>query len=287
MTSVSLTEIPDNWNVPGSNAEVTAVRDGQSLVSMPLRGLLIGALAGGTAVSLTPVPITDPNQPAALFGAGTSLARAAEKLLVAAPYEQLDVIGVKIADDFAKATGGILPVGSPTANGTVAVYIGGVRVPVVLTRGMTPAQMQAKLVAGISAVPKAAAMVSAVANAASASVDLTVNEAGVQGNDLDLRMSAAHADLVPGCSFTITAFKGGAGSVDITAAFDAVYATWYTDIFLTVNDATNIATFATELTRRYGAMVKQDAHGFVGFRGTYSDVLAFLAPLNWVLPHFS
>lgn len=280
MTSVTLTEIPDNWNVPGSNAEITAVRDGDSLVDMPLRGLLIGQLAGGVANALTPVPITDPAQPAALFGAGTSLARAAVKLLGAAPYEQIDVIGVKTAGTFAKAAGGVLPVGSPTANGTVALYVGGVRVPVVLTRAMTPAQMQAAMIAAIGAVADVAAIVGATANANTASVDLTVNEPGVVGNDLDLRMSAAHADQVAGVSFTVTPFAGGAGSVDITDALDAVYATWYTDMYLTVNDATNLTTFTTELTRRYGAMVKQDAHGFVGFRGTYSETLALLATLN-------
>ncbi|MCP9320105.1 phage tail protein [Acetobacter persici] len=279
MTTLDLTQIPDNWNVPGSNAEITAVRSGETLVTMPLRVLIIGQLSGGTATALTAVPVTDPSQPPALFGVGTSLARAAVMFLTAAPYVQVDVIGVKADASFVQAAGSILPAGQATANGTVALIVGGVRVPVVVTQGMTAAQVQAAMIAAIATVPAAAALVKA-ASGSGASVALTVQEAGIIGNDLDLRMSAAHADQVPGIGFTVTPFAGGTGSVDIADALDAVSNTWYTDIALTVNDANSLTTFAAELVRRYGAMVRQDAHGFVGFRGTYSDTLALLQTLN-------
>ena len=234
--TLDLTEIPDNWNVPGSNAEITAVRAGDTLTTMPLRVLLIGQLASGTATPLIPVPITDPAQAPALFGQGTSLARAAAKLLTAAPYVQTDVIGVALPEaGFIKATGSILPVGTATANGSVAVLVGGVRVPVVIVRGTTAAQAQAAIVAAIPTVADAAALVSAVSDGATAAVDFTVNEPGVIGNDLDLRMSPAHADQVPGLSFTVTPFTGGAGSVDISDVFDPVSATWYTDMVLSLS----------------------------------------------------
>ncbi|MFT8307609.1 hypothetical protein [Acetobacter malorum] len=90
MTTLDLTQIPDNWNVPGSNAEITAVRSGETLVTMPLRVLIIGQLSSGTATALTALPVTDPSQPPALFGLGTSLARAAVMFLTAAPYVQVD-----------------------------------------------------------------------------------------------------------------------------------------------------------------------------------------------------
>ena len=172
MTKLALTEIPHKWNVPGSNAEITAVRSGDLLVTMPLRRLLIGQLSDGTAKALTAVPVTDTAQPAALFGAGTELARSAVKALKASPYAQLDVIGVAPSGTFTKATGTVLPQGSPTANGTVALYICGVRVPVVVTRGMTAAQVQAAMIAAIADVADASAVVRAVADASTATVNL-------------------------------------------------------------------------------------------------------------------
>ena len=280
MTTVSLTQIPDNWNVPGSNAEITAIRSGNTLTAMPLRVLLIGQLAGGIAQPNVPVPVTDPSQPPALFGSGTALARQAVKFLGAGPYVQVDVIGVAPAEGAVAATGSILPAGTATGNGTIAVLVGGVRVPVVLTKGTTAAQAQAAIVAALATVTAAAAIAAAVADGASASVNFTVKEAGAHGNSIDLRMSAAHADQVPGLTFTVTPFANGAGSPDITAALDAVSNTWYTDMHLCLTDAPNLVTFTTELTRRYGAMVRKDAHGFIGIRGSYSDALALQATLN-------
>lgn len=275
-----LTEIPDHYMVPGSRAEITAIRSGTSLTTMPLRVLLIGQLSGGIAQPNVPVPVTDTAQPAAYFGPGTMLARAATKFLTASPYVQVDVIGVAPAQGAVSATGTILPAGTATGSGTVAVLVGGVRVPVVVTRGMTAAQVQAAIVAALATVIDAAAIVAATADGATAAVNVTVREAGAHGNSIDLRMSSAHADQVAGIGFTVTPFANGAGSPDISDAIDAVANVWYTDMHLALTDAPNLLTFTTELTRRYGAMVRKDAHGYVGIRGSYSDALALQATLN-------
>lgn len=275
-----LTQIPDNWNVPGSNAEVVAIRTGTMLTAMPLRILVIGQLSGGLVQPLVPVPVTDPSQPPALFGPGTRLARAVVKLLNAAPYVQIDVIGVAPVQDSLAATGSVLPVGTATGAGTFAVLVGGVRVPVTVPSGTTAAQAQAALIAALATVADAANMVTMTADGTTAAVNVALSEKGAEGNNIDLRMSSALADQVPGLTFTVTPFSGGGGAPDITDALDAVSNTWYTDIFLGLTDTSNLTEFTAELTRRYGAMVRKDAHGYIGFRGSYADTLTLLQGLN-------
>src|SRR5690606_30192396 len=122
------------------------------------------------------------------------------------------------------ATGTITVTGTATADGTIPLYCGGVRVPVGVTSGDTAAEVATAIAAAINAnadLPVTAAAVDAV-------VTVTFRHKGEVGNDYDLRDSYRDGEALPaGVSLAIVAMSGGTTNPDLDDLIAAMGDTWF------------------------------------------------------------
>lgn len=277
-SALSFDEIPYDWRVPGTYVEVRPDYTNLGLLGYPARALLIGPKrAAGTAAADTAYRITRREQATALFGAGSVAEAMAFAFLACNTTSDLSVMGMEDPQGGAAATATLTLTGSATAAGTLAVAVGNRRATAPVATGATVTAVATALAAAINALADAPA--TAIANAGV--VTLTARHAGVIGNAIDLRVSPAAGDMVPaGISAVATAFTAGAGDGDVTAALAAVAADWYTDIAIAWSDGTNLGVFTDDLARRYGALGKLDAHGYVGLKGSFGSLSSAGSGLN-------
>jgi phage tail sheath gpL-like len=286
--TITFTEIPYTWKVPGQYMEVKAAVNENAVLAFPAYGLVMGQMytAGGNAGTAMPgvtYQVNSGPQANALFGTGSVLAKMIWKWLRANPYTPLDAVGFADAAGSAKAAGTVTIGGAATAAGTLAVYFGGVRVPVAVNQGDTSAVIAANLQAaivlqnatsGYTPLPS----LTSTYTAASSVVNLLAAHGGTLGNQIDVRINYQRGDATPpGVTVTIAPMAGGATDPAATiASFLAGVSFWYTDVAFAWTDTTNIGVFSNWLVQRYGGMVKLDAHGYVAVSGTYGTVQTFL-----------
>ncbi|EFH11597.1 hypothetical protein HMPREF0731_2192, partial [Pseudoroseomonas cervicalis ATCC 49957] len=136
MTTITFSEIPDNWRVPGTYTEIRPNYRDMGLVDYPTRVLLVGQkLAAGTAAAGTVYPLVRKGQAATLFGLGSLASEMAEAFLAANSSTDVDIIALADASASTKATGSIALTGTATAAGTIAAYVGGRRVTATVAAG--------------------------------------------------------------------------------------------------------------------------------------------------------
>jgi phage tail sheath gpL-like len=280
---IAFAEIPYTWKVPGEYMEVKQAINENATLDFPAAGLVIGQMfsTGVLGAPGATYRINSPSQANALFGVGSIIASMCAAWIKANPYTPLDAIGIADAPGAANASGSIGIFGTATAAGTLPVYIASVRVPVAVNIGDTAATVAANLYAQIelqSQPGNGGLVITGASYTTGASVvNLAAGNAGTLGNQIDVRINAQNGDMTPpGISVVITAMHGGATDPTTTVATAlAGISKWYTDVAFAWTDTTNITTLANWLNARYGAMVKLDAHGYVGLGGTYGTALNF------------
>lgn len=153
-----------------------------------------------------------------MFGQGSQLARMFDA------YRQSDPFGevwcLPILDDPAAvaATGTITIAGAPTANGTIALYVDGISVPVLVTTTMTSAQIATAIASAINALTTSqitpAYDLPVTANATSSVVTVTAKNKGLCGNDIDFRINyrgVQGGEVTPaGLTITLSPLTGAA-----------------------------------------------------------------------------
>lgn len=278
MTTITFSEIPDNWRVPGTYTEIRPNYRDMGLVDYPTRVLLVGQkLAAGTAAAGTVYPLVRKGQAATLFGLGSLASEMAEAFLAANSSTDVDIIALADASASTKATGSIALTGTATAAGTIAAYVGGRRVTATVAAGATAAAAATALAAAITADTAMAV----TAAAATATVTLTAKHGGLVGNDIDLRLNRfADESLPAGLSATVTAMSGGAGTPAIADVLAAISTTRHTDIVIPWTDSATLAVLTPELAARYTAMGRRDMHAWGAKAGTSGALAAHGAVLN-------
>src|SRR6185437_1349204 len=122
---ITFTSIPPNVRIPSTAIEFD---NSQAGVNQDVqRALLIGQTI--TAQPALPVFMTDYAQASLLFGANSQIALMVQAYRLADPFGELWCLPLADAGGSTAATGTIVVSGSPTANGTIALYVAGVAVP--------------------------------------------------------------------------------------------------------------------------------------------------------------
>ncbi len=276
-------EIPYDWLKPGVLIEVRPNYDRVGVLPFPARALLMCQMLGtGTATAGQLYQLTRPEQGTALFGAG-SVGEAMAKAFKAA-NKTSDVYAIAIGDDAGgQAAAGTFTFGGPASSaGTIALYVAGQRVRVAVANEATAAQMATAAAAALNAVPDLAVTAAAVAEV----VTVTAKHKGEVGNAIHLAVNARIDDAMPaGASCAVVAMTGGTTNPDVQTLLDAIAAEWFTDIVVPWTDNTNLAALAADLATRYEALGKQDAHAYVGGRGTFGALTTVGGITN--SPHIS
>jgi phage tail sheath gpL-like len=275
--TIPFKQIPQNLRVPLFYAELDNSRANTSQQNQ--RALIIG--------QITSTGIATPNVPIISQGASDAITQGGANSMLAlmtAAYRANDTFGevwylpLSDAGGAVAATGTIAFTGAATAGGTLALYIAGQSVPVVVTSGMTTAQLATAVAAAINAI----ASIPATAAAATGTVTLTADNKGLAGNDIDIRVNyygAANGEVTPaGVAFTITAMANGATNPTLTTAlgnlldmpFDFIVSP-YTD----TASLTAMQSFLNDSTGRWSWQQQVYGHVFMAYRGTFGTQTTF------------
>lgn len=276
--TINFTQIPYNIQVPGTYYEVHANYSQAGLLSYPARALIIGQmLASGTAAPNQPVPIFAATDGEGYFGQNSIAAQMCAEFVAANPWTQLEAIGVPDATGSAKATATLTLGGAATQAGTLMTYLGGVQIQTPVNDGDTAAVVAQNLVAAAEELTNLMATVSAVGDV----VTFTALNGGTLGDSINLRVNYLNTDVTPpGLTVAIVAFTGGATDPTIATALTAIATSFYTDIVMCWNDATNVGLLEADLVTRYEAMGSLDAHAYRAIAGTPGTLQAAQASLN-------
>lgn len=270
---VSFNQTP-NRRIPFASVELDNSQAlGESATQLKYTALLIGQkLAAGNAVAGRVYRVTNEEQVKALAGANSMLHHGAQAWFSVNKTTPL-WIGV-VADDGAgaAATATVTLAGTATANGTIALYIGGRRVLIPVTVGDTAADLAADLNA---AVPSAGLIVTA--GVAAAIVTLTARHKGLTGNDIDLRHSYEESteSLPAGITVTLSAFTGGTTAPSLATLFANNEEKHFHVIAHPYTDAATMTAVENELTRRWGPTVQLHGQAVTAKRGDFSTVATY------------
>lgn len=275
--SIGFKQIPSNIRVPLFYAETdnSQANSGQSTQ----RALIIGQItAAGNAVPNVPVMSQGVADAATAGGAGSMLH------LETLAYRQNDSFGevwyLPLADDPAAtaATGTIAITAPATANGTLNLYVGGVKVAQPVLTTQTAAQLATALAASINATPN----LPVTAAAAASTVTLTALNKGPCGNDIDLRLNylgTRGGEVTPiGLATTITQMSGGATPPSLANAFANFANQAFDFIVCPYTDATSLAAVQAlldDVNGRWSWSTQLYGHAFAAQRGTVGALTTF------------
>lgn len=281
--NVVFNEIPADWRVPGTYVEVRPDFNTAGLADFPTRVLMIvQKLAAGTALVDRAYRISRVPEAIGLFGQGSVGHHMVQAFRAANPFTDLYCIATADHGSGVSATRTVTIAGTPTAAGVLALYVAGRRVTANVTTASTATTIAAALVAAITADPN---MPVTAANAAGV-ITLTARCKGEVGNEIDARVNYRPDDITPpGVTVAVAAGVAGATNPDIATPISIAATEWYTDIVCPWTDNTTLAALTAELARRFNAMTRLDAHGWIGLRGNFGALSAKGAGLN--SPHLT
>ncbi len=244
--AITFSQIPANIRVPLFYAEVSA---GAAPYQSTSRLLLIGQkLAGGTAAADTPILVTGSED--TLFGVGSMMARMYKAARLAEPFNEIWCAPLADASGATAATATITVNSAPSVAGTLALYVGGVRVPVAVTAGMTTSAVATAIVAAINGSTMA---LEATAAAVAAVVTLTAVNKGTVYNQLNVCADANSGDgNLASTILTIVDFAGGAGDPSVANVLANTGHMEFDYIAAPYTDATNLPLIKSYLTTRWG-----------------------------------
>ena len=199
------------------------------------RAVILGykkAAAPATADTLTRVSSAD--QAKALYGRGSQHAHMFEAWYKNNRFDETWGLTIEPPSAGTAATGTVLVAGPATTSGAIYLYIAGRRVSANVVAGDAATAIATALGAAINAMPD----LPVAASVTSATVTLTCNWKGIDGNNIDIRanyLGSLGGEALPaGVTLTITPMSGGVGVPDLSAAlaglgdqeFDTVVIAW-------------------------------------------------------------
>jgi phage tail sheath gpL-like len=262
--------LPQSVRVPLFYAEVDNSR-ANSAVEVQ-RGLIIGQItAAGTAVPNVPV-ISQGTGDAQLAGGPNSMLAA-----MTAMYRLNDDFGeiwyLPISDDgaAAAATGTVVITHVATSNGTLSLYIGGVRYSLPVLSSQTTAQIATALAALVNADPTCPV----TAGVSTSTVTLTAVNKGPVANGIDIRtnyLGTRGGEALPdGFTLTITAMSGGTTAPSLATGLANLGSQTFDFIVCPYTDTTTLdalKAFLNDQTGRWSWSQQLYGHVFTALQGT-------------------
>ena len=280
--TVPFNTTPSNLRVPLFYAEIDPSRANTAPAAQTT--LLIGQMLG--AGTYTPnLPIRAPSPAAVIAGAGfgSILAGMAAMYALNDPSAAIDVLPVSDAGGATAATNTITITGPATASGTLALYVAGVLVPVAVTVGDTATTIAANIVTAINTSTGQAVSTMAncglpvTATSAAGVVTITARNAGLCGNDIDVRINyrgSAAGEVTPaGVGVTIASPQctGGATNPTITTALSNLADHPYDFIVVAATDSATLnalQSFLSDATGRWSPLMQLYGGVFAAMRNT-------------------
>lgn len=276
--TISLNEIPSDLRVPFIYVEFDDSQAIQGSSKMPHHVLVIAQKTGdGTGTALEPFEATNADQVRAKAGPGSIAHMIASRLFQNNRTTKTTFV---LQDDEAGTASAhtITVTGTATAAGTIALMVGGVRVPVSVASGDTNEEIataiNAALVADVDKLPFTSAVATNV-------VTLTAKNVTTLGDQIDIRDSFYQGEELPaGVSLAYLNSVNGTTDPDITEAWAVLGDTHYTVWVTASNDSSNISALKAELASRGEGMQMRGAISFVGKHDSHSNLLTYGSGIN-------
>ncbi|MGN6105100.1 MAG: phage tail sheath subtilisin-like domain-containing protein [Kofleriaceae bacterium] len=270
--------IPSTLRVPFVAVEFDSSQAQQGPALLAYKAVIVGQkLAAGSAPADTLVRVTSIDQVIARAGRGSMLHRQALGWFASNRSTEL-WLGV-LADDPAgvAATGTIVVGGPATADGTIALYLGGERVVAGVRKGDAANAVATSIGAAINENPDLP--VTATVN--TATVTVTFRHKGLVGNTYDVRHSFRGGEALPaGVTLTITALAGGTANPPLTNLLAAMANLWIQIWAHPYTDATSLTALETELASRFGPLRSIDGQAITSAAGSFSELTTLASGRN-------
>lgn len=276
---IPFANLPDNIRVPLFYAELDASQANKAQTSQ--RTLIIGQMTeAGTGEAGTPVISAGVGDARVLWGTNSMLAAMTAAYRAADNFGEVWYLPLADATGAVAATGTVTVGSAPTAPGVISLYIGGRRYQLPVQPTQTAADIAAALAALIAA--DSLALVSAAATASA--VTLTANNAGMAGNEIDIRLnylgSPAGESTPIGLALTIAPMTGGAinPGEGLQTALDNCGDMPFDFIVCPYTDTVSLDalhTFLNDQTGRWSWSQQIYGHAFAAYRGTLAAGTTF------------
>lgn len=277
--AINFLEIPADNLVPMFMTEIDnsgAAKSGP----MPWKNLIIGQPLSSKNAGTKVTQIFDDASADALYGAGSQLALMIRAFRKNAGSMELYALPVNDKADSTKASGKITVTVSGTdstptlapASGVLRIRIGGQSLPVGVKIGDTAHDIAAEICEAVN--EKSNLAVTATCADASADVVLAAKNAGLCGNDIDIRFNHSYGEEFPnGVSLSRTAMaNGGVDPVYESAGIAAlIVGVWYNGIAIGSNDEDNVDYMKSILDERWTATVQQTGVLYFCKSGTVTE----------------
>lgn len=288
--SISFDAIPDDIIEGGIYTEVrsTGPKGGaqhRALVVVP-------KLASGTLSTSAPQRVFSPGDAYRLCGKNSIGAAMIRAFMAAAPNVELYAIGfVPAAGVAANCSLTATADAATSGGGTIALYIGGVRVPVVVEAGLEGDGVEAAIVAAINlaAIDNPRLLVTAevvqTGEPAVKSVKVTSKDTCALANSIDLRLNyyASDSRAAPKNVVVTIAPAGmatGAGVADADTIIAAIAGIPFDTIVWPDDAEAALKAWSDELDSRFGPQVQHDGHLFAAVEGDVAAATTAAAGLN-------
>jgi phage tail sheath gpL-like len=266
-------KLPASLRLPGVFIEIDNTLAAQAEQQFKL--LVIGQrLSTGLVAAGVPTRITSYGQAEEAFGRGSMLAEQFRMIKDIDQFTETWAIALDEDGAGAEAAGSIDLPGDATENGTLSLYIAGVRVRAAVASGDAGSAIAIALAAAINA--DTTRQVTAVVNGVTdTKVDLTCRWKGETGNDIDLRLNYYGEKTPKGIIPAIVAMSGGTSNPDIATAIAAMGDDWYNWMVMPYTDTANLVALEAELDGRYGPMQQKGGRAFAAYRGNHGETGTF------------
>lgn len=293
--TVPFVNTPSNLRIPLFFAELDPSKANTAQATQ--RTLLVGQIVGGgTYTAGTPVRVASAAEAVTGGGKGSILSQMAAYYALNDSAGEVWALPLADAGGASAAAGTLAVTGPATAPGTIALYVAGVLIPVAVSSGDTANAIAANIAAAINAsdgrVSGNPAMIACglpvTASATGASVTVTARNAGLLGNDIDLRLNylgTAGGEALPaGVGVAITAMAGGATNPALTTPLTNLSDQAFDFIVCAQTDSAALTALKAFLADngggRWNPLSQIYGHVWTAMRGTAGTVAAAAAAQN-------
>jgi len=263
--SISFLQIPLGGKVPGAFVEFDTSRAQQGTSIKPYNALVIGQrLTAGTKAEKQIDKVTSEAQAENYYGRGSMLYHMIKAFIKENQnLNELNAISLNDDGGSTKSAGSLEILTPPTADGSLAVMIGGRNYTIAVVDADTEEDIVDNLVAEINADDYR--HVDVAKDGVNADLmNIVARHGGVVGDDLDIRVNYFDGEVLPaGVTVSITAMgavTAGATNPAITDVITAMGEKQYDIIVMPYSDAANLLLMKTELDDRWGPIRQNDGH---------------------------
>lgn len=272
--AISFDSIPSSIRKPGKYLEFNTKLAVRTLPNNKYKMLIIGQRTStGTVLEKITTLVFSDKEAETYFGVGSMCHLMVRAAIKANPYLDLTVVALNDAGAGVAATGTVTITGPATASGTLALYVGNLKIEIAVTSADTANTIATNLKTELdkhSDLPVAATVATSV-------VTLTAKNKGICGNSIGLGYKLTNTS---GVGVTIVAMASGATNPTLQDALTVVFAEKYDIIVTPYNNQTDIATLKTHLDNVAGPLEQRPGVGIYGMNGALADATTLSGQVN-------